>query len=126
MGQIHGSIESRARAATSYHRMAWTDLRQTLSADSDFVLRPRAWESLNITFIALYATRVIYLAKSLTKTRRAGGSLVVTLPKELVEAQRIKEGEVVEIAVRKLRREGFGTLKGIKPFTAEDELDAHG
>ena len=66
------------------------------------------------------------MARSLTKTRRAGGSLVVTLPKELVEAQRIKEGEVVEIAVRKLRREGFGTLKGIKPFTSEDELDAHG
>jgi len=50
---------------------------------------------------------------------------VVTLPKELVEAQRIKEGEVVEIAVRKLRREGFGALQGVKPFTAEDELATH-
>jgi antitoxin component of MazEF toxin-antitoxin module len=68
---------------------------------------------------------VIFLARSLTKTRRAGGSLVVTLPKELVEAQRIKEGEVVEIAVRKLRREGFGALQGVKPFTAEDELATH-
>src|SRR3972149_9699831 len=61
------------------------------------------------------------LVKSLTKTRKVGGSLVVTLPKELVESQKIKEGEVVEVTVKKLRKAGFGSLKGIGPFTAEDE-----
>jgi bifunctional DNA-binding transcriptional regulator/antitoxin component of YhaV-PrlF toxin-antitoxin module len=50
---------------------------------------------------------------------------VVTLPKELVEGQKIKEGEVVEVTVRKFRKEGFGVLKGVKPFTAEDELTTH-
>jgi hypothetical protein len=65
------------------------------------------------------------LVKSLTKTRKVGGSLVVTLPKKLVESQKIKEGEMVEITVKKLRKDGFGALKGIKPFTAEDELTAH-
>ena len=63
--------------------------------------------------------------KSLTKTRKVGGSLVVTLPKALVESQKIKEGEVVEVTVRKLRRTGFGALKGIAAFTAEDEMDTH-
>jgi hypothetical protein len=41
----------------------------------------------------------------------------------LVESQKIKEGEVIEVTVRKFRKEGFGVLKGIKPFTAEDELN---
>jgi hypothetical protein len=50
---------------------------------------------------------------------------VVTLPKELVESEKIKEGEVIEISVKKLRKNGFGTLKGVGPFTAEDELTTH-
>ncbi len=54
-----------------------------------------------------------------------GGSTVVTLPKELVEAQRIRENEVVEITVKKCRRDGFGILKGVGSFTVEDELAAH-
>lgn len=62
---------------------------------------------------------------SLVKTRRIGGSLVVTLPKELTESKGIKEGEIIEITVNKLRVDGFGVLRGIGPFTAEDELKAH-
>ena len=64
------------------------------------------------------------MAKCLTRTRRIGGSLVVTLPKELVETQKIKENEFLEINVKKCRKKGFGTLKGMKPFTVEDELKA--
>jgi len=58
----------------------------------------------------------------LVKTRKVGGSLVVTLPKELVESKKIKEGEILEINVQKTRKDGFGILKGMKPFTVEDEL----
>ena len=61
----------------------------------------------------------------LAKTRKVGGSLVVTLPKELVESEKIKEGEVVEVKVKKLRKDGFGVLKGVGPFAGEDELKAH-
>jgi hypothetical protein len=41
------------------------------------------------------------------------------LPKELVESKKIKEGEIVQIRVKKLRKEGIGS------FTADDELTAH-
>jgi len=62
---------------------------------------------------------------ALVKTRRVGGSLVVTLPKEVTESKGIKEGEIIEITVKKLRVDGFGTLRGIGPFTPDDELKAH-
>ena len=62
------------------------------------------------------------MAGCLTKTRKVGGSIVVTLPKELVEIQKIKENEFVEITVKKCRKDGYGILKGMAPFTIEDEL----
>jgi antitoxin component of MazEF toxin-antitoxin module len=62
------------------------------------------------------------LPRCLTKTRKVGGSLVVTLPKELVETQKIKENQYVEITVKKCRKNGFGIFKGMAPFTVEDEL----
>ena len=68
---------------------------------------------------------MVVILTSMTKTRKVGGSLVVTLPKELVESKKIKEGEIVEITVKKVRKDGFGVLKGLTPFTAKDELTAH-
>jgi hypothetical protein len=65
------------------------------------------------------------MVKYLTKTRKAGGSIVVTIPKELVGNQKIKENQYVEITVKKCRKDGFGILKGMAPFTVEDELAAH-
>jgi predicted DNA-binding antitoxin AbrB/MazE fold protein len=47
------------------------------------------------------------------------------LPKELVESIKIKEGEIIEITVNKVRKNGFGVLKGMNSFTAEDELTSH-
>ncbi len=50
---------------------------------------------------------------------------MVTLPKELVDTQQIKENQYVEISVKKCRKNGFGMFKGIGPFKVEDELKAH-
>lgn len=61
----------------------------------------------------------------LAKTRKVGGSIVVTLPKELVETEQIKEDMYIEISVKKCRKNGFGALKGLGKFTVEDELTAH-
>ena len=47
---------------------------------------------------------------------------MVTLPKELVETQKIKENQFVEITVKKCQKDGFGIFKGMAPFTVEDEL----
>jgi len=58
--------------------------------------------------------------EAITRTRVIGGSLVVTIPRELVKEENLIEGELVEIKVKKKRRNFFGALKGIGKFTRED------
>ncbi len=65
------------------------------------------------------------LELSLVKVRKVGDSLVVTIPKEIVELEGIKEGEIVEIKVSRLRKSWFGVAKGVGPFTSRDELKSH-
>jgi len=50
---------------------------------------------------------------------------MVTLPKELVDEKRIREGEILEVIVKKVKKDGFGAIRGMSSFTAEDELRAH-
>jgi len=61
--------------------------------------------------------------KTLAKTRRIGGSIVVTIPSNMVQNEQIGENEIVEIEVKKLRKNYFGAFKGIGKFSKEDELD---
>ncbi len=64
------------------------------------------------------------MTKALVKSRRVGGSIVVSIPKEVTEQEGIREGELIEIDVRKARKDWFGSLKGLGRFTKEDELDS--
>jgi len=63
--------------------------------------------------------------KSLTTTRAIGGSLLVTIPKEIVREEGLREGEIVEVEVNRPRKSFFGIAKGVGPFTEEDEMKAH-
>ncbi|MFH1325590.1 MAG: AbrB/MazE/SpoVT family DNA-binding domain-containing protein [archaeon] len=58
----------------------------------------------------------------LAKTRKIGGSLVVTIPKEVIKEQEIHEDELVEIEVKKRKRDFFGALRGIGEFKKEDRM----
>jgi len=60
--------------------------------------------------------------KSLTKTRAIGGSLVVTVPVQIVQEEGLKEGELVELEVKKRKKDFFGVLKGVGPFVREDRM----
>ncbi len=62
---------------------------------------------------------------ALAKVRKVGGSLMVTIPREVAEEEGIKPGETVNVEVRKVRKSFFGTARGIGPFTAEDEMKDH-
>lgn len=60
--------------------------------------------------------------KTISRTRAIGGSLVVTIPAEIVRTENIREDELVEIEVTKAKKDFFGALKGIGSFTEEDEM----
>jgi len=62
---------------------------------------------------------------ALAKVRKVGGSLVVTIPKEVADEEGIRPGETVNVEVRKMKKSYFGTARGIGPFTQEDEMKAH-
>ena len=61
--------------------------------------------------------------KSLTRTRTIGGSLVVTIPSEIVKSEVLRENELVEIEVSKPRKDFFGALKGVGKFTEKDRME---
>ncbi len=57
------------------------------------------------------------------KAKRVGGSLMVTLPKDLVDLLGLEEGEAVDLEVRRPRQDYLGILRGIGRFTEEDRAD---
>lgn len=61
--------------------------------------------------------------ETITKTRSVGGSLVVTIPAEIVKLENLKEEEYVEIKIKKLKKDYFGALKGIGHYTREDRAE---
>ncbi len=63
--------------------------------------------------------------ETITKTRTLGGSLIVTIPKPMVEVEDIKPNETVKIIIKKIKKDGFGMFKGVGSFTEKDELNAH-
>ncbi len=65
------------------------------------------------------------MPKALVRTRRIGGSIVVRIPKEVVEQQGILEGELVELEVQKARKDWFGAFPKLKPFAREEKFDSH-
>lgn len=64
----------------------------------------------------------LFKMRSLTRTRAVGGSLIITIPAEVVKEEKLREDELVEIEVQKVKRDFFGALKGIGRFTKEDEM----
>ncbi|HIH25166.1 AbrB/MazE/SpoVT family DNA-binding domain-containing protein [Candidatus Woesearchaeota archaeon] len=58
----------------------------------------------------------------LTKTRRIGRSLVVTIPKNVVEEQNIKEGQAIIIEIKNFKKSGFGISKCLASFSKEDKF----
>lgn len=59
--------------------------------------------------------------EAIAKTRAVGGSLVVTIPIGLVREEDLRENEVVEIKVKKRKKNYFGALKGIGPYVREED-----
>ena len=57
------------------------------------------------------------------KAKRVGGSLMVTLPKQIVDFLGLQEGEVLELTIQRSRTSFFGALRGIGSFSEADRAD---
>lgn len=68
--------------------------------------------------------------EAITVTRRIGGSLVVTIPRKIVELQHLQENQPVLIDIQKKKISGFGISHGLASFSASDkfggQLEKHG
>ena len=65
------------------------------------------------------------MSRALVRTRKIGGSIVVTIPKEVADQEQIREDELIEVEVRKPRGDWFGAFPQLEIFSREEELDAH-
>ena len=61
--------------------------------------------------------------KAVTRARKIGGSIMITIPKEIVKEESIKEGQIVEIEIKRIIKSGFGIAKGIGPYKHEKLSD---
>ncbi len=68
---------------------------------------------------------MLTMEEAIVTARRLGGSLIVVIPKTVAKEEGITEGEAIRIRIKKVKKNWFGALKGIGPFTKEDELDEH-
>ena len=66
------------------------------------------------------------------KVRKVGTSLGILIPKEVIEEEKIKEGQEIELNLLKRRKleevwKLIGTAKGTKPFERDriDRLDRY-
>lgn len=60
--------------------------------------------------------------ETIARTRKIGGSLVVTIPKEITETEGLLPNQFVKINVNKIKASGFGISKGLASFTKEDKF----
>ena len=63
--------------------------------------------------------------KVLVRTRAVGGSLVVTIPKEIADSEQLGKDELVQLEFERVKKSFFGAAKGVGRFTEEDEMKAH-
>lgn len=66
-----------------------------------------------------------YMTKTVQFARKVGGSLMLRIPKEIVELENIQEGAPVEMEIRKAPLDWFGAFPRLKPFTKEDRARSH-
>jgi len=60
--------------------------------------------------------------EAITKTRKIGGSLIVTIPKTIVEHEGLIEDQIVIINIEKVKKSGFGISKNKTSFKKADKF----
>ena len=61
------------------------------------------------------------MTQVISKTRKVGGSLVITIPSEIVQIEQLQPEQWVEIEVKKQKKDYFGALKGIGSYRRKED-----
>lgn len=59
--------------------------------------------------------------ETIQRAKKIGGSLMVRIPKDIVDTEQILPGENVVIDIRKVRKDWFGAFPWLKPFNKETD-----
>lgn len=65
---------------------------------------------------------MLYKMEAIAKTRRIGGSLVVTIPRAIAEHEGLLENQPISLVVTKLKKSGFGMFSRLRSFTKESKF----
>ena len=65
------------------------------------------------------------MVRTIQHAKKIGGSLMVRIPKDIVQLEKLEHGELVSVEIRKIKKDWFGAFPGLKPFTKEDRLHSH-
>ncbi len=63
------------------------------------------------------------MSETIQYTRKVGGSLMVTIPKEIAELENIHSGEMVRIEIKKIPTDMFGAYPSLTSLRKEDKID---
>ncbi len=63
--------------------------------------------------------------ETISRVKAVGGSLMVRIPKDIAKEESLQDGQLVKIEIKKVRKSGFGLLKGMRSFAKEDKFDFH-
>lgn len=58
---------------------------------------------------------------TIQRAKKVGGSMMVRIPKEIVELESIQPGEMIRLNIQKLRKDWFGAFPQLKPFNKKEE-----
>lgn len=61
------------------------------------------------------------MTETIQHAKKIGGSLMVRIPKDIVEHEHIQPGEAVKITIQKVRKDWFGAFPGLKPYNKEED-----
>ncbi len=59
------------------------------------------------------------MAETIQRAKRIGGSLMVRIPKDIVEFEAIHEGESVQLTIKKMRKDWFGCTPQLQLWNKE-------
>ncbi len=61
------------------------------------------------------------MTETIQRTKKIGGSLMIRIPKDIVDLEHIQAGEPIKVEIQKIRKDWFGCTPGLNPWNKEGD-----